>query len=131
MRKARRPLVPPLDPEALRVVMQRLDALAERNRNLIGESRASLQESAEERHGRGMSMAGASGRFRSGPKWAQVGRLRTLSVIFGFRVVMDDIEACYRALGVVHTTGLWCPGPVQGLHLDTKAERLSFDPTPP
>ncbi len=27
-----------------------------------------------------------------------------LSDIFGFRVVMADVEACYRALGVVHTT---------------------------
>ena len=33
-----------------------------------------------------------------------------LSDIFGFRVVMDDVEACYRALGVVHTTWPVVPG---------------------
>src|SRR5258707_3385152 len=33
-----------------------------------------------------------------------------LSDIYGFRVVMDDVEACYRALGVVHTTWPVVPG---------------------
>jgi (p)ppGpp synthase/HD superfamily hydrolase len=33
-----------------------------------------------------------------------------LSDIFGFRVVMNDVEACYRALGVVHTTWPVVPG---------------------
>jgi RelA/SpoT family (p)ppGpp synthetase len=33
-----------------------------------------------------------------------------LSDIFGFRVVMSDVEACYRALGVVHTTWPVVPG---------------------
>src|SRR3954471_17088860 len=33
-----------------------------------------------------------------------------LSDIFGFRVVMPDVEACYRALGVVHTTWPVVPG---------------------
>src|SRR3978361_2359262 len=33
-----------------------------------------------------------------------------LSDIYGFRVVMPDVEACYRALGVVHTTWPVVPG---------------------
>src|SRR5438874_1079019 len=33
-----------------------------------------------------------------------------LSDIFGFRIVLDDVEACYRALGVVHTTWPVVPG---------------------
>src|SRR5437879_12143897 len=33
-----------------------------------------------------------------------------LSDIYGFRVVMGDVEACYRALGVVHTTWPVVPG---------------------
>src|SRR4029078_5010958 len=33
-----------------------------------------------------------------------------LSNIYGFRVVMQDVEACYRALGVVHTTWPVVPG---------------------
>jgi guanosine-3',5'-bis(diphosphate) 3'-pyrophosphohydrolase len=33
-----------------------------------------------------------------------------LSDIYGFRVVLPDLEACYRALGVVHTTWPVVPG---------------------
>ena len=33
-----------------------------------------------------------------------------LSDIYGFRVVLSDVEACYRALGVVHTTWPVVPG---------------------
>ena len=33
-----------------------------------------------------------------------------LSDIFGFRVVLDSVEDCYRALGVVHTTWPVVPG---------------------
>ena len=33
-----------------------------------------------------------------------------LSDIFGFRVVVNDVEDCYRALGVVHTTWPVVPG---------------------
>src|SRR5438094_5760648 len=33
-----------------------------------------------------------------------------VSDIFGFRVVLNDVEACYRALGVVHTTWPVAPG---------------------
>ena len=33
-----------------------------------------------------------------------------LSDIFGFRVVVDTLEECYRALGIVHTTWPVVPG---------------------
>ena len=33
-----------------------------------------------------------------------------LSDIFGFRVIVDTIEDCYRALGIVHTTWPMVPG---------------------
>ena len=33
-----------------------------------------------------------------------------LSDIFGFRVIMPDLESCYRALGIVHTTWPVVPG---------------------
>ena len=61
---------------------------------------------------RAVSTAGASSRFRSGRKMERksVG-FEQLSDIFGFRVVRrHDVEACYRALGVVHTTWPVVPG---------------------
>ena len=60
-----------LDPEAYAVVMQRLDALAERNRNLIGEIESQLSnESCRTTAWPRRSTAAASSRFRSGPRWS-------------------------------------------------------------
>src|SRR4051794_22435127 len=33
-----------------------------------------------------------------------------LSDIFGFRIIVDEVEDCYRALGLVHTTWPTVPG---------------------
>ncbi|MEO6945563.1 MAG: bifunctional (p)ppGpp synthetase/guanosine-3',5'-bis(diphosphate) 3'-pyrophosphohydrolase [Nitrobacter sp.] len=100
-----------LDPEAHTVVMQRLDSLAERNRNLISEIEDQLTTSLAENgivarvHGR---------RKQPFSIWTKMERksvgFEQLSDIFAFRVVMPDVEACYRALGVVHTTWPVVPG---------------------
>jgi RelA/SpoT family (p)ppGpp synthetase len=100
-----------LDPEARAVVMQRLDALAERNRNLIGEIEHQLSTSLKQ-HGIAARVYGR--RKKPFSIWTKMERksigFEQLSDIFGFRVVLDDVEACYRALGVVHTTWPVVPG---------------------
>src|SRR6267154_1479607 len=100
-----------LDPEAYAVVMQRLDALAERNRNLIGEIESQLSKNLQKN---GMTAHVYGRRKRPFSIWTKMERksvgFEQLSDIFGFRVVMDDVEACYRALGVVHTTWPVVPG---------------------
>jgi GTP pyrophosphokinase/guanosine-3',5'-bis(diphosphate) 3'-pyrophosphohydrolase len=100
-----------LDPEAHAVVMQRLDSLTERNRNLIGEIENQLSTSLRQ-HG---IVARVYGRRKQPFSiWTKMERksvgFEQLSDIFGFRVVMSDVEACYRALGVVHTTWPVVPG---------------------
>jgi GTP diphosphokinase / guanosine-3',5'-bis(diphosphate) 3'-diphosphatase len=100
-----------LDPEAYTVVMQRLDALAERNRNLIGEIETQL--SMNLRHnGLGARVYGR--RKKPFSIWTKMERksvgFEQLSDIFGFRIVVNDVEACYRALGIVHTTWPVVPG---------------------
>ena len=55
-------------------------------------------------------MAAARSRFRSGPRWSASRSARAIADIFGFRVVVDDIKACYRALGIVHGTWPVVPG---------------------
>ncbi len=100
-----------LDPEAYSVVMQRLDALAERNRNLIGEIESQLSANLA----RNGIPARVSGRRKQPFSiWTKMERksvgFEQLSDIFGFRVVMKDVAACYRALGVVHTTWPVVPG---------------------
>jgi GTP pyrophosphokinase len=100
-----------LDPEASAVVMQRLDALAERNRNLIGEIETQLSANLAS-HGITAEVTGR--RKRPFSIWTKMERksvgFEQLSDIYGFRVVLDDVESCYRALGVVHTTWPMVPG---------------------
>ncbi|NEW86298.1 bifunctional (p)ppGpp synthetase/guanosine-3',5'-bis(diphosphate) 3'-pyrophosphohydrolase [Rhodopseudomonas sp. WA056] len=100
-----------LDPEAFTVVMQRLDALAERNRNLIGEIETQLSANLA-RHGIAAEVTGR--RKRPFSIWTKMERksvgFEQLSDIYGFRVVLDEVESCYRALGVVHTTWPMVPG---------------------
>ncbi len=100
-----------LDPEAYAVVMQRLDALADRNRNLIGEIESQLSANLEKN---GIAARVTGRRKRPFSIWTKMERksigFEQLSDIFGFRVVLKDVEACYRALGVVHTTWPVVPG---------------------
>jgi GTP pyrophosphokinase/guanosine-3',5'-bis(diphosphate) 3'-pyrophosphohydrolase len=94
-----------IDPEAYAVVTQRLDSLEDRNRNLIGEIESQLIKNLEKN---GMAAHVYGRRKRPFSIWTKMKRksvgFEQLSDIFGFRVVMNDVEACYRALGVVHTT---------------------------
>jgi RelA/SpoT family (p)ppGpp synthetase len=100
-----------IDPEAYAVVTQRLDALEERNRNLIAEIESQLTKKLEKN---GMAAHVYGRRKRPFSIWTKMERksvgFEQLSDIFGFRVVLDDVEACYRALGVVHTTWPVVPG---------------------
>src|SRR3982075_3558536 len=103
-----------LNPEAYAVVMQRLDSLAERNRNLIGEIESQLSRNLQKN---GMTAHVYGRRKQPFSIWTKMERksvgFEQLSDIFGFRVVMNDVEACYRALGVVHTTWPVVPGRVK------------------
>ena len=100
-----------LDPEAYAVVMQRLDALADRNRNLIGEIESQLSANLAKN---GIPARVSGRRKRPFSIWTKMERksvgFEQLSDIFGFRGVLKDVEACYRALGVVHTTWPVVPG---------------------
>ena len=100
-----------LDPEAHSVVRQRLDSLAERNRNLIGEIESQLSKNLQKN---GVKAHVYGRRKQPFSIWTKMQRksvgFEQLSDIFGFRVVLNDVEACYRALGVVHTTWPVVPG---------------------
>ncbi|SDS06702.1 RelA/SpoT family protein [Bradyrhizobium canariense] len=100
-----------LDPEAHAVVMQRLDSLADRNRNLISEIESQLSRNLQKN---GMAAHVYGRRKQPFSIWTKMERksvgFEQLSDIFGFRIVLDTVEACYRALGVVHTTWPVVPG---------------------
>jgi guanosine-3',5'-bis(diphosphate) 3'-pyrophosphohydrolase len=100
-----------LDADAYNVVMQRLDALTERNRNLISEIESQLSRKFREN---GLAARVSGRRKRPFSIWTKMERksvgFEQLSDIFGFRVIMSDVESCYRALGIVHTTWPVVPG---------------------
>src|SRR5579859_6231935 len=100
-----------LDPEAYSVVRQRLDSLAEHNRNLIGEIESQLSKDFQKN---GVKAHVYGRRKQPFSIWTKMQRksvgFEQLSDIFGFRVVLSDVESCYRALGVVHTTWPVVPG---------------------
>lgn len=100
-----------LDPEAYGVITHRLDGLAEKNRNLIGEIETQLFENLK-KHGIWAEVKGR--RKRPFSIWTKMERksvgFEQLSDIFGFRVIVSSLEACYRALGIVHTTWPVVPG---------------------
>lgn len=100
-----------LDPEAHAVVAQRLEALTEQNRNLVGEIEKQLSTNLE-KHG---LIAKVKGRRKQPFSiWVKMERksvgFEQLSDIFGFRVILKTVEECYAAVGVVHTSWPVVPG---------------------
>lgn len=100
-----------LDPGAYAVVTERLNSLAERNRNLIGEIESQLLANLATHN---MTAQVRGRRKRAFSIWTKMERksvgFEQLSDIFGFRVVVDSVEECYRALGIVHTAWPVVPG---------------------
>jgi GTP diphosphokinase / guanosine-3',5'-bis(diphosphate) 3'-diphosphatase len=100
-----------LDPGAYAVVTERLNGLAERNRNLIGEIESQLLANLAKHH---MTAEIRGRRKRAFSIWTKMERksvgFEQLSDIFGFRVIVDSVEDCYRALGIVHTAWPVVPG---------------------
>jgi RelA/SpoT family (p)ppGpp synthetase len=100
-----------LDPGAYAVVTERLNTLAERNRNLIGEIENQLLSNLAKHQ---MTAQVKGRRKRAFSIWTKMERksvgFEQLSDIFGFRVIVDSVEECYRALGIVHTAWPVVPG---------------------
>ncbi len=100
-----------LNPEAHQVVSGRLNALAERSRDLIGEIEHQLTRKLAES---GIAAEVDGRRKRAYSIWRKMERksvgFEQLSDIFGFRVIVKTLPECYRALGIVHTTWPVVPG---------------------
>jgi guanosine-3',5'-bis(diphosphate) 3'-pyrophosphohydrolase len=100
-----------LYPEAYTVITQRLVALALRNKDLVWEIEEQLAHKLVDR---GIEASVKGRQKRPYSIWRKMERksvgFEQLSDIFGFRVIVNDVEACYRALGVVHTTWPVVPG---------------------
>ncbi|MCW2316937.1 GTP pyrophosphokinase [Rhodoblastus acidophilus] len=100
-----------LNPEAFALVSTRLADLRNENSELIGAIEIEL---TEELRKRGINAVVRGRQKQPYSVWAKMERksvaFEQLSDIFGFRVVVDSVEDCYRVIGVVHTKWPAVPG---------------------
>src|SRR3954468_2708965 len=94
-----------LNPEAYRVISERLAALAARNQSVVTEIERQLTKKLADRG----IVAKVKGRQKQPySTWRKMERksigFEQLSDLVGYRVLVDKIEDCYQALGIVHTT---------------------------
>ena len=100
-----------INPEAHLAVTDRLAAFFERNTGLVEEIEQALSELFVEH------ALYAEVKSRRKKPWSVFRKMETkaisfeqLSDLIGFRVVLANVEDCYRALGAIHTTWSMVPG---------------------
>jgi RelA/SpoT family (p)ppGpp synthetase len=100
-----------LNPDAYKVLSERLETLAARSSGWITEIE---QQLAKKLGDRGITAAVSGRRKRAYSIWRKMERkavgFEQLSDIFGFRVVVGNVAECYQALGIVHTSWPVVPG---------------------
>src|SRR5215218_7880170 len=100
-----------LNPDAYKVISDRLEALEVRNVGRVVEIEQQLTKKLADR-GIAAEVTGRAKRAYS--IWRKMERksvgFEQLSDIVGFRVVVSTLAECYQALGVVHTTWPMVPG---------------------
>jgi GTP diphosphokinase / guanosine-3',5'-bis(diphosphate) 3'-diphosphatase len=100
-----------LNPDAYKVIAERLETLAKRSKGWITEIE---QQLAKKLADSGIAAEVSGRRKRAYSIWRKMERkavgFEQLSDIFGFRVMVGNIAECYQALGIVHTTWPVVPG---------------------
>jgi len=100
-----------LNPEAHKVITERLEALAARSSGWISEIE---QQLAKKLGDRGITAEVFGRRKRAYSIWRKMERkavgFEQLSDIFGFRVMVGNVAECYQALGIVHISWPVVPG---------------------
>jgi GTP pyrophosphokinase len=100
-----------IKPEAHATVTKRLEEVTKREGRVIGEIERDLKEKLA---ARGIHAEVSGRRKRPYSIWKKMERksvsFEQLSDIFGFRVLVDEPEDCYRVLGIVHMTWPMVPG---------------------
>ena len=100
-----------LNPEAYKVLTERLETLAARSSGWITEIEQQLTKKLGDR---GIAAEVSGRRKRAYSIWRKMERkavgFEQLSDIFGFRVVVGSVAECYQALGIVHTSWPVVPG---------------------
>ncbi|MBA2125266.1 bifunctional (p)ppGpp synthetase/guanosine-3',5'-bis(diphosphate) 3'-pyrophosphohydrolase [Hyphomicrobium methylovorum] len=100
-----------LHPDAYQAVTERLSDMRNRNRGLVEEIRQAIARKCADAGIKADTMGREKKPYAI---WSKMEHkqisLEQLSDIYGFRVLVDSIEDCYRVLGIVHTTWSTVPG---------------------
>ncbi len=100
-----------INPEAYETITGHLSELAEKNKDLIDEISQNLVSRLKKEK---ISAKVASRQKKAYSIFRKMESkalsLEQLSDIYGFRVIVNDVEGCYRTLGVVHTNWSVVPG---------------------
>ncbi|THV25741.1 RelA/SpoT family protein [Peteryoungia ipomoeae] len=101
-----------MNPEAYETVTNRLAELSTRNEGLITKIEDELRELLV---ANGLLNASVKGRQKKPYSVFRKMQSKSLSFeqlsdVYGFRILVDDIPGCYRALGIVHTRWRVVPG---------------------
>ncbi|GKX32915.1 MAG: GTP pyrophosphokinase [Rhizobiaceae bacterium MnEN-MB40S] len=100
-----------LNKEAFETVSSRLEELTKKNKGIIKKIETELEELFVEK---GLK-AKVSGRQKKPYSIFRKMQSKSLSFeqlsdLYGFRIIVDDLDDCYRALGIVHTRWSVVPG---------------------
>lgn len=100
-----------LDPEAYEAICRHLREVTAKSEKLVDEIERDLTNKLE---AQGIHATVTGRQKRPYSIWRKMERksvsFEQLSDIFGFRVIVDTVDECYRALGVVHTSWPMVPG---------------------
>ena len=101
-----------INPEAYETVTRRLEELSKRNEGLVKKIETELGDLLV---ASGLTDAFVKGRQKKPYSVFRKMQSKSLSFeqlsdVYGFRIIVDDIPACYRALGIVHTRWRVVPG---------------------
>ena len=100
-----------INPEAYKMIASKLDELSQNSEAMIAEIQSEINAKLA---GAGIEAHVTSRRKQPYSIWRKLERnhmqFEQLFDIFGFRILVDSVEDCYRVLGFVHTTWQSVPG---------------------
>ncbi|WP_037170591.1 bifunctional (p)ppGpp synthetase/guanosine-3',5'-bis(diphosphate) 3'-pyrophosphohydrolase, partial [Rhizobium sp. Pop5] len=101
-----------MNPEAYETVTKRLEELSKRNEGIVKKIEAELRDLLV---ASGVTSAYVKGRQKKPYSVFRKMQSKSLSFeqlsdVYGFRLIVEDIPSCYRALGIVHTRWRVVPG---------------------
>ncbi|MDH6206476.1 MULTISPECIES: RelA/SpoT family protein [Rhizobium] len=101
-----------MNPEAYETVTKRLEELSKRNEGIVKKIEAELRDLLV---ASGLTSAYVKGRQKK--PYSVFRKMQSMSLsfeqlsdVYGFRLIVEDIPSCYRALGIVHTRWRVVPG---------------------